>query len=112
MLSRLVITFLLRSKHPLISWLQSILVPKTKMSECDINATVNCEIRSCKTYIFEPCDVTFSLGFSYQNLNINIFKRTPVQTAGGTSLFIFKNYVGVKETVFKMVSLTVFNTEF
>ena len=79
------------------------------MSECNIVATVNSEIRSYKIYIFEPCDVTFSLGFSYQSLNINIFKCTPVQTAGGTSLFIFKNYVGVKETVFKMVRLTVFN---
>ena len=32
--------------------------------------------------------------------------------AGGTSLFIFKNYVGVKETVFKMLNLTVFNIGF
>ena len=46
MLSRLVITFLPRSKHLLISWLQSpsavILEPKKSMSESPFQSSVKC----------------------------------------------------------------------
>lgn len=67
--------------------------------ECDtIDAKVNYEKRLYKN-VFEQHDINFSLCVSYQNLNINVFKYTPVQMsgmAGGISFFIFKMYVGVK----------------